>query len=536
MTITSDSARNFAGADGPTPVRWWRSGLERRWWTLIAVCGATFMLLVDITIVQVALPTIHRQLGGSFTEMQWVIDAYALTLAALILTCGSVADRLGRKTVFVVGLGVFTLASVACGAADGPALLIAARALQGIGGAAMFATGLALIGQEFEGRERGKAIAAWGATVGVAVAVGPLAGGALTDTLGWRWIFWVNAPIGIVTIAVAVSRMVNINDAGAKRLDWAGLITFSGSLFALMLGLLRGNDLGWGSTDVVSLLLAAVLLMLAFVVVERHQSRPMFDLSLFRKPAFIGVSAATFAIGGGAFAMLPYLTFYLQNDLGYSPLNGGLCLLPATLLCGLVPLATRRMTDKLPPGVVLSAGLATTAAGLALMCGLTVNSSWTALLPGMLLMGCGVGIANPAIATIGLGVVPPQRAGMASGISNTFRIGGVATGVAALGAVFQHHLAASLGAQLGHPAQGLADALASGGTDATHTLAPSQPGVLAASHQAFASSTNELLAIGSVVVLLGAIAALALVRARDLHQPATVAPRRPELVLQPAGS
>src|SRR5436190_19763407 len=189
------------------PTRWRPSGLERRWWTLIAVCGATFMLLVDITIVQVALPPIQRQLAVNFTEMQWVIDAYALTLAALILTCGSVADRLGRKTVFVVGLGVFILASVACGAADGPALLIAARALQGIGGAAMFATGLALIGQEFAGRERGKAIAAWGATVGVAVAVGPLAGGALTDTLGWRWIFWVNAPIGIVTIAVAVSRM-----------------------------------------------------------------------------------------------------------------------------------------------------------------------------------------------------------------------------------------------------------------------------------------------------------------------------------------
>src|SRR3954453_22129689 len=536
MTITSDSARNFAGPDGPTPVRWWRSGLERRWWTLIAVCGATFMLLVDITIVQVALPTIHRQLGGSFTEMQWGIDAYALTLAALILTCGSVADRLGRKTVFVVGLSVFIMASVACGAADGPALLIAARALQGIGGAAMFATGLALIGQEFEGRERGKAIAAWGATVGVAVAMGPLVGGALTDTLGWRWIFWVNAPIGIVTIAVAATRTTNIGDAGAERLDWAGLITFSGSLFALMLALLRGNELGWGSTGVLSLLLAAVLLMLGFVVVERHRSRPMFDLSLFRKPAFVGVSVATFAIGGGAFAMLPYLTLYLQNDLGYSPLTGGLSLFPATLLCGLVPLATRRMTDKLPPGVVLSAGLATTAAGLALMCGLTVSSSWTALLPGMMLMGCGVGIANPAIATIGLGVVPPQRAGMASGISNTFRIGGVATGVAALGAVFQHHLAASLGAQLGHPAQGLADALASGGPNATQTLAPSQARVLAASHEAFVSSTNELLAIGSVVVLLGAIAALALVRARDLHQPATVAPRRPELVLQSAGS
>src|SRR3954468_2538686 len=269
MTITSDSARNLVRSDGRPPVRWWRRGLERRWWTLIAVCGATFMLLVDITIVQVALPTIHRKLGGSFTEMQWVIDAYAVTLAALILTCGSVADRFGRKTVFVVGLGVFILASVACGAADGPALLIAARALQGIGGAAMLATGLALIGQEFEGRERGKAIAAWGATVGVAVAMGPLVGGALTDTLGWRWIFWVNAPIGIVTIAVAASRTVNIGDASAKRLDGAGLITFSGSLFALMLALLRGNELGWGSTGVVSLLLAAVLLMLGFVVVER---------------------------------------------------------------------------------------------------------------------------------------------------------------------------------------------------------------------------------------------------------------------------
>jgi MFS family permease len=395
---------------------------------------------------------------------------------------------------------VFILASVACGAADGTALLITARALQGIGGAAMFATGLALISQEFGGRERGKAIAAWGATVGVAVAVGPLVGGGLTDTLGRRWIFWVNAPIGVITIAVAASRMINIRDAGAKRLDWAGLITFSGSLVALMLGLLHGSDLGRGSTVVVSLLLAAALLMLAFVVVERHQSRPMLDLSLFRKPAFVGVSAATFAIGAGAFAMLPYLTLYLQNDLGYSPLTGGLCLLPGTLLCGLVPLTTRRVTDNLPPGVALSAGLATTAAGLALMCGLKVSSSWTALIPGLLLIGCGVGIANPAIATIGLGVVPPQRAGMASGISNTSRIGGLATGVAALGAIFQHQLGTS------------------------------------ASHQAFVSGINEILAIGSVVVLLGAIAALALVRAHHLHQPETVAPHRPEPVLQPTGS
>jgi EmrB/QacA subfamily drug resistance transporter len=284
MTLTADSALKLFDSDR----RVGGSGLERRWWTLIAVCGATFMLLVDITIVQVALPTIQRHLGGSFTDLQWVIDAYALTLAAFILTFGSLADRFGRKTVFVVGLGVFTSASVVCGAANSAAVLIAARALQGFGGAAMFATGLALIGQEFHGLERGKAIAAWGATVGFAVAVGPLVGGGLTDALGWRWIFFVNAPSGIVTIVVAASRMVNLGDPGAKRLDWVGLITFSGSLFALMLGLLRGNEEGWHSAPIVSLLLASVLLMVAFVIAERHQPRPMFDLSLFRKPAFVG--------------------------------------------------------------------------------------------------------------------------------------------------------------------------------------------------------------------------------------------------------
>ena len=223
------------------------SGLDRRWWTLIAVCGATFMLLVDVTIVQVALPTMQRQLHASFADLEWVISAYALALAALILTQGSLADRFGRKRIFVVGLAVFTLASLLCGLADSATFLIVGRAVQGIGGAAMFATSLALIGQDFRGAERGTAIAAWGATVGGAVAVGPLVGGALTSGLGWRWIFFVNLPIGIVTFALALTRMVNISDPDTKRLDVAGLTTFSGALFLLVLGLTRGNDDGWGS-------------------------------------------------------------------------------------------------------------------------------------------------------------------------------------------------------------------------------------------------------------------------------------------------
>lgn len=509
---------------------------DRRRWTLVAVCGATFMLLVDVTVVQVALPTIQRHLGGNFTDLQWVIDAYALTLAAFILTFGSLADRFGRKAVFVLGIGVFTFASVLCGVSNSTTLLIAARALQGFGGAAMFATGLALIGQEFHGPERGKAIAAWGATVGVAVAVGPLVGGGLTDTLGWRWIFFVNAPVGIFTIALGVSRMVNVGDPHAKRLDWGGLITFSGSLFLLMLGLLRGNEEGWGSALIVLLLAASVLLMVAFVLVELHHPRPMFDLSLFRNNGFVGVSVATFAIGAGMFAIYPYLTFYLQNDLGYSPLVGGLCLLPSTVLCFVVPLATRKAVENRPPGMVLGAGLAITAAGLALMHGLTVSSSWTALIPGLLLTGVGIGITNPAIAKTGLGVVPPQRTGMASGISNTFRIGGLATGVAALGAIFQHHLATSLQAQLGHPAGRLAKALASGGTRAAQSFAPSERGVLVASHHAFVSGTNEILAIGSVLVILGALAGVALVRASCFYRPADVAPVQPETIPQPTAS
>jgi EmrB/QacA subfamily drug resistance transporter len=499
-------------------------GLERRWWTLIAVCGSTFMLLVDIFIVQVALPTIHRRLGGSFADLQWVIDAYALTLAAFILTFGSLADRFGRKAVFVAGLGVFTSASVLCGAANSTTLLIAARALQGLGGGAMFATGLALIGQEFHGPERGKAIAAWGATVGIAVAVGALVGGALTETLGWRWIFFFNAPVGIVTIVVAGSRIVNVGDPDARRLDLVGLIMFSGSLFALTLALLRGNQEGWGSSLIVSLLLASGVLMVVFVIAERHRPAPMLDLSLFRNPGFVGVSVATFAIAAGMFAMYPYLTLYLQNDLGYSPLVGGLCLLPSTLLSFLVPLVARRAAEQLSARVMLSAGLLVSAAGLALMHGLTVGSSWTALIPGLALTGVGIGLANPAIAKTALGVVSAQRAGMASGISNTFRTGGLATGVAALGAIFQHHLTTSLGERLGHPDPLLAKALAAGGTRAAESFAPTQHGVLAASRHAFVSGTNEILVIGSIVVLLGSLAAFVLVRARDFHQ--TDAPSR----------
>ncbi len=493
------------------------AGIARRWWALIAICGGTFMLLVDVTIVQVALPRIQHQLHASFTNLQWVIDAYALTLSALILTSGTLADRIGRKRVFIGGVGLFTLASLLCGLSQSATMLVLARGLQGFGGAAMFATSLALIAQEFHGAERGSAIAVWGATVGGAVAIGPLVGGALTDALGWEWIFFVNIPLGIATIAISATRMVNVRDPDAVRLDWAGLITFSGSLFLLIFGLLRGTDEGWGSALIVSVLGGSAVLLIAFLAVERRQTRPMFDLALFGNRAFCGVSLATFAIGAGMFAMFPYLTLYLQNALGYSPLQGGLRLLPATLLTFVVPLITRRMTGRIAPGLLLGGGLGLTALGLLLMHGLDARSQWTALLAGLVLTGIGIGFANPAIAHIALGVVPPQRSGMASGISNTFRIGGLATGVAALGAVFQDQLTNSLHGSLGEPAAGLAKVVASGGTRAAAALSHGQPGVVEASLRAFAAGLNEILLIGAGLTLAGGLAAVVLVRARDFH-------------------
>jgi EmrB/QacA subfamily drug resistance transporter len=493
---------------------------SRKWWALVAICGGTFMLLVDVTIVQVALPRIQRELHASFTNLQWVIDAYALTLSALILTSGTLADRVGRKRVFIGGLAIFTLASLLCGLSGSITVLIGARALQGVGGAAMFATSLALVAQEFRGPERAGAIAAWGATVGGAVAVGPLIGGILTDGLGWQWIFFVNIPIGIATIAISLTKMVNVRDPDAERLDWAGLVTFSGALFLLIFGLLRGTDEGWGSTLIVSVLTGAVVLLTAFVIVELRQRRPMFDLSLFSNRAFCGVSLATFAVGAGMFAMFPYLTFYLQNALGYSPLQGGLRLLPCTILTFIVPLLTRGLAGRWPPGGMLGGGLGLTALGLLLMHGVTASSHWTELLPGLLLVGAGIGLANPAIANIALGVVSPERSGMASGISNTFRIGGLAVGVAGLGAIFEHRIGTSLQASLGGAQQELSKAVASGGTRAAASLAHGRHGIVEAALSAFANGLNEILLIGAGLVLVGAIGAITLVRLRDFRRPA----------------
>src|SRR4051812_9672467 len=250
---------------------------ERRWWTLGAVCVATFMLLVDITIVNVALPAIAKDLGSSFTDQQWVVDAYALSLASLLLTAGSLSDLFGRRRIFVIGLALFTLSSLLCGLATTPTFLTLSRAAQGIGGAAMFATSLALLAQAFHGRERGTAFGIWGATIGAAGAIGPLVGGGLTQHVSLQSIFLVKLPVGIFAIAVTLWKVGESSDPEHGGVDWLGLVTWSSGLFLLVFALVRGNAKGWTSTLILGCLIGAAVLLILFVLIERHREKPMLD-------------------------------------------------------------------------------------------------------------------------------------------------------------------------------------------------------------------------------------------------------------------
>jgi EmrB/QacA subfamily drug resistance transporter len=494
---------------------------DRRWWTLGVVCVATFMLLLDITIVNVALPDIARDLHSSFEDLQWVIDAYALSLAALLLTAGSLADLFGRRRLFATGLGAFTGASLLCALATSPLFLDLARALQGVGAAAMFATSLALLAATFHGRERGTAFGAWGATTGAAVAVGPLVGGLLTESVGWESIFLINVPIGIGAIAATLARVNESRDPGATGVDWAGLVTFSGGLFLLVFALVRGNAEGWGSPLIVGFLIGAAVALCAFVVVERRQRRPMFDLTLLRKPAFAGASIAAFALSASLFSMFLYLTLYIQNTLGYSPLEAGLRFLPTTLLSFAVAPVAGKLSARLPVRGMIGAGLGLVGIGLLLMAGLDADSGWTALLPGFLVAGAGVGLMNPPLASTAVGVVAPERAGMGSGINSTFRQVGIATGIAGLGALFQQLLENKVPAALARvPVQALA-------TGSPRVVGPS-PAAQHAYVQAFTGALNDLFVVGAVVAIVGGVLSAALIRRRDFiaaqgRQPAAAA-------------
>ncbi|MGH9060937.1 MAG: DHA2 family efflux MFS transporter permease subunit, partial [Acidimicrobiales bacterium] len=328
-----------------------------KWWPLAAVSVAIFMLLIDITVVNVALPDIQSQLHASFANLEWVINAYALTLAAFQLTSGSLGDRLGRKWLFVAGIVLFALASLGCGLAPTATALDALRAVQGVGGAVMYANTLALISDNYTGRDRATAFGVWGAVSGASVAVGPLIGGALTTGLSWRFIFFVNLPLAAIAIAISVTRLAADRPDRSRRIDWTGLVTFSAALGLLIYALVEGNTRGWGSAEIIGLFAGAAVLLLVFAAQELRTDQPMLELRHFRRPGFTGAQVGAFAISATLYALLLYLTLYLQDVLGFSALGAGLRLLAISVLSFVAAPLAGRLTDRVAFRYLISVSL-----------------------------------------------------------------------------------------------------------------------------------------------------------------------------------
>jgi EmrB/QacA subfamily drug resistance transporter len=445
--------------------------------TLALVCVATAMLMLDIAVVNTALPRIAHDLHSGLSGVQWVIDAYTLTLASVVLSAGSLSDRFGRRLIFAIGMGLFTVASLVCALAGSMAVLDGARAIQGIGAAMLFASSLAILADAFpEPSERGTAFAVYGATIGASFALGPLIGGALTSGVAWQAIFLVNLPLGVFALATTFVWVRESRDPAPRGLDWPGQATLAGGLFLLVLALLRGNQLGWGSTQIIAMLAGAAALLIAFILVERRAREPMLPLHLFRLPAFAGAQLAVFAMSASFFALFLYTTLYLQNILRLSPLDAGLVYLPGTILLFVVSGATAGLTKRVSTGALIVAGLMLTAAGLTLMIFAEADSSWVALLPGVLVVCAGTGLFNPALAAVALGSLDDSQSGLAAGVNDVFRQGGIAIGVAAYGVLIP------AGAALGH-----------------------------GSSASFVSGLHEALWIGAGVAAVGAVVAAKLI-------------------------
>ncbi|MFD0376959.1 MFS transporter [Streptomyces sp. NPDC127112] len=486
----------------------------RKWLPLTAVCIGAFMLLVDVTIVTVALPDMAADMHTGFSGLQWVMDIYALALAALLLGSGSLADRIGRRRVYLAGLVLFAGASLVCGLADGPGALIAFRAVQGVGGAAMAATSMALLSASYQGRDRGVAFGVWGAVNGAAAAAGPIVGGLLTEHFGWRWIFFINLPLCALAVFVTLRAVAESRDPRARGLDLPGMAAFTVGAGALTYALIRAGEDGWTSPATLGLFALAAVAFAAFVLVELRGSHPMLDLSLFRSPAFAAVMTAGLLTSGAAFSYLMYVSLWLQSAEGMTPVGAGLALVPMSLAAFVVAAVAGRLLHGVSARLTIGGGLLLIGGGALLQAWmLDAGDSWPALVPGLALTGVGVGVSMPALAATAMGAVPPARAGMAGGVLNTSRQLGTALGIAVLGGVFHAGLADGLS---GRPA-GTADALASGGAG---RLLGSVPGAREWIDAAFASGLRETFVVSGALGLAGGLIVLLLIRRPTAATPA----------------
>jgi len=440
---------------------------NRKWWTLAAVSFGLFMIMLDNTVVNVALPSIQRSLHLKISELEWVVTGYALTFGALMLTGGKLADLLGRRAMFVAGLVIFTLSSLACGLAGGASVLIAARVVQGVGAALMNPSTLSIITVTFPPRQRGTAIGIWAGVSALALAIGPLVGGLITEHINWNWIFFINIPIGAIGILAAFTFIDESRDTSAEqRPDVLGQTTSALGLFALSYALIEANNYGWTSGRIIAAFAIAAVSLAVFVLLELHQRLPMLDLSLFRNVGFAGANSVMLLVGLAMFGIFFYVSLYLQQVLRYSPVQAGAAFLPWTVLIILLAPQAGRLSDRYGPRPFVSAGMVIVAAAMFVFSRMGVHAGYWDLLPAMVLGGLGMGIAMAPTTAAAMHSVRPDKAGVGSAVLNSMRQVGGSLGIAIMGAIVASGVSSGLAA--GHSR---VDAFVSGYRHATMVAA-----------------------------------------------------------------
>ena len=452
---------------------------NKKWWTLAAVSFGLFMIMLDNTVVNVALPSIQRELGMQLSELEWIVSGYALTFAALMLIGGKLADAYGRRLIFVVGIAIFTLASLACGMASSSEALIAARVAQGVGAALMSPATLSIIAVTFPPRQRGTAIGIWAGTSALALALGPLIGGLLTEHASWNWIFFVNVPIGVLGIAASFLLIDESRDESHERLDLPGLATSGIGLFALTYGLIEANNYGWGSVRIVGAFVVAAVSLTAFILLERRQHAPMLDLTLFRNRTYVGANLAMLLVALAMFGVFFFVSLYMQNVLGYSAVEAGAAFLPMTLLIIVIAPLAGRASDRWGSRWLITGGMVLLAVQLAYFSQLSDDATFWVLLPALVLGGFGMSMTMTPSSAAAMRAVPVEKAGIGSAVLNACRQVGGSTGIALMGAI-------------------MASRLTSPPTTAS-----------------FMDGFELALIVGSVIALAGAITAAALIRPHD---------------------
>jgi EmrB/QacA subfamily drug resistance transporter len=496
-----------------------------RWWTLGAMCFALFMIMLDNTVVNVALPSIQRDLHASLQALEWTMNAYTLTFAVLLVTGGRLGDIFGRRRMFLFGVAVFGTSSLAIGLAPDDAVLVAFRAVQGIGAAFMMPATLSIITQAFPAEQRGTAIGTWAGVSALALAIGPVVGGLLTEDVSWRAIFFINPPIAIGAVAVALFAARESRDETVGRtVDFKGIAALTIGLTALVLALVESNSWHWGSTRIIGLFVIAVVAIVAFVLIELRVRAPMLDFSFFRSRTSAGSNIVAFLITFAMFAQFFFMTLYMQNVLHYSPLQTGVRFLPATIVIIIMGPLAGRWTDRVGPRPLMAAGLLLVSLALLSQSRLGVHSGYGVLLPGFILMGLGMGLVMSPMSTAAMNAVDRTKSGAASGVLSMSRMVGGSVGLSVMGALVTTIGRSKLDQSLpGVPSPvraKLASALGSGAAPSGHGASPH---VVDAVHHAFVSALGTGLQVGATVAFIGALMTLWLI-GRVRRQPVDAHP------------